>query len=181
MEPPVSQLGGMGERCALCYVCVTLPATCEHIGEQLSTQFAEENKSNRKMLIKILSCFQLLARQGLAIRGDGDECHANFIQLFKFLGQDDVTINEWLKKKMDKYTSHDIQNELLKIMSHYVLRGIAEQLQSSSFLTVMIDETTDVTNQEQVTIIFRMVDNDLSILRKSLLGCTVWMTLHLLF
>ncbi|KAL5470773.1 hypothetical protein EMCRGX_G028788 [Ephydatia muelleri] len=46
----------------------------------------------------------LLARQGLAIRGDGDECDAirgdgdeydaNFIQLFKFLGQDDVTINE---------------------------------------------------------------------------------------
>ena len=27
----------------------------------------------------------------------------------------------------------------------------------------MIDETTDVTNQEQVTIIFRMVDNDLSV------------------
>ena len=48
-------------------------------------------------------------------------------------------------------------------MSHYVLRGIAEQLQNSSFLTVMIDETTDVTNQEQVTIIFRMVDNDLSV------------------
>ena len=53
---------------------------------------------------------------------------------------------------MDNYTYHDIQNELLKIMSHYVLRGIAEQLQNS-FLTVMIDETMDVTNQEQVTII----------------------------
>ena len=38
---------------------------------KLSTQFAEENKSNRKML---LSRLQLLARQGLAIRGDGDEC-----------------------------------------------------------------------------------------------------------
>ena len=50
---------------------------------------------------------------------------------------------------MDNYTYHDIQNELLKILSHYVLRGIAEQL----FLTVVIDETTDVTNQEQVTII----------------------------
>ena len=155
---------------------VTLPATCEQTGEQLSTQFAEENKSHRKMLIKILSCLQLLARQGLAIRGDGDECDANFIQLFKFLGQDDVkSINEWLKKKMDKYTSHDIQNELLKIKSHYVLRGIAEQLQNS-FLTVMID----VKNQEQVLIIFRMVDNDLSVIRKSLLGCIVWMTLHLL-
>ena len=64
---------------------------------------------------------------------------------------------------MDKYTSHDILNELLKIMSHYVLRGFAEKIQNSSFLTVMIDETTDVTNQEQVTIIFRTVDNDLSV------------------
>ena len=53
---------------------------------------------------------------------------------------------------MDNYTYHDIQNELLKILSHYVLRGIAEQLKNS-FLTVVIDETTDVTNQEQVTII----------------------------
>ena len=50
-------------------VCVTLPATSVHIGEQLSTLFAEENKSNRKMLIIILSCLQLLSRQGLAIRG----------------------------------------------------------------------------------------------------------------
>ena len=43
-------------------VCVTLPASSVHIGEQLSTQFAEEN---HKMQIKILSCLQLLARQGL--------------------------------------------------------------------------------------------------------------------
>ena len=104
-----------------------------------------------------------MARQGLAFREDGDECDANFIQLFTFMGHD-VTINEWLKKKnMDKYTSHDIQNELLKIMPHYVLRGIAEQLLSSSFLIVMIDETTDVTNQKSVTIIFRMADNDVSV------------------
>ena len=33
----------------------------------------------------------------------------------------------------------------------------------------MIDETTDVTNQEQVTIIFRMVDNDLSV-KEELVG-----------
>ena len=43
------------------------------------------------------------------------------------------------------------------------MRDIAEQLQSSSFLIVMIDETTDVTNQKSVTIIFRMVDNDVSV------------------
>ena len=56
--------------------------TSVHIGEKLSSQFAEENKSNHKMQIKILSCLQLLARQGLAIREAGDECGANFIRFW---------------------------------------------------------------------------------------------------
>ena len=115
------------------------------------------------MLIKILFCLQLLARQGLPIRGDGDDSDSNFIQLLKLSGQGDVKMDEWLKKKTDKYTSHDIQNELLKIMAQHVLRSIAGQIQDSRFVTVMIDETTDVYNQEQVTVVFRTVDENLSI------------------
>ena len=50
-------------------VGVTLPATSVHIGER-SLQ-AAKNKHNRKMLIKVFSCLQLvtcIARQSLAIR-----------------------------------------------------------------------------------------------------------------
>ena len=115
------------------------------------------------MLIKILSCLQLLARQGLPIRGDGDDSDSNFIQLLKISGQGDAKMDEWLKKKTDKYTSHDIQNELLKIMAQHVLRSIAGQIQDSRLVTVMIGETTDVCNQEQVTVVFRTVDKNLSI------------------
>ena len=92
------------------------------------------------MLIKILSCFQLLARQGLPIRGNGDDSDSNFIQLLKLSGQGDAKMDEWLKKKTDKYTSHDIQNELL---AQHVLRSIAGHIQDSRFVTVMIDEITD--------------------------------------
>ncbi|KAL5475102.1 hypothetical protein EMCRGX_G027157 [Ephydatia muelleri] len=113
------------------------------------------------MLIKILSCLQLLARQGIPIRGDGDDSESNFIQLLKLSGQGDAKMDEWLKKKTDKYTSHDIQNELLKIMAQHVLRSIAVKIQDSRFVTVMIDETTDVCNQEQVTVVFRTVDDKL--------------------
>lgn len=111
------------------------------------------------MLIKILSCLQLLARQGLPIRGDGDDCDSNFIQLLKLSGQGNAKMDEWLKKKTDKYTSHDIQNELLKVMAQHVLRHIAGQIQNSRFITVMIDETTDVCNQEQIW----TVDENLSV------------------
>ncbi|KAL5517004.1 hypothetical protein EMCRGX_G002468 [Ephydatia muelleri] len=103
----------------------------------------------------------ITARQGIPIRGDGDDSESNFIQLLKLSGQGDAKMDEWLKKKTDKYTSHDIQNELLKIMAQHVLRSIAVQIQDSRFVTVMIDETTDVCNQEQVTVVFRTVDDKL--------------------
>ena len=48
-------------------------------------------------------------------------------------------------------------------MAHSVLRVIQDKLQNSSFLTVMIDEIIDVTNQEKVTIIFRQVDSNLDV------------------
>ena len=69
------------------------------------------------MLLKVLSCIQFLARQGLPLRGGGDESDGNFLQLLKFQGQDDDVMREWLQRKCNKYTSHEIQNDLLKIMA----------------------------------------------------------------
>ena len=45
-----------------------------------------------------------------------------------------------------------MQNDVLKVMSHSVLRKLATSLQSSKFLTVMADETADISNKEQVVI-----------------------------
>jgi hypothetical protein len=140
---------------------ITLPSTTMHIGAMLSRQHAKEMADNRNMLIKILSCVKFLARQALALRGDGDETDSNFLQLLRFLG-DDALVLDWLKRKQNKYTSHEIQNELLKIMAR-VLRNVTDHLKKSPFLSIMVDETTDVSNQEQVTIVMRRVDEDLEV------------------
>ena len=89
-------------------------------------------ENNRKILLKVLSCIQFLARQGLPL-GGGDESDGNFLQLLKFQGQDDDVMHEWLQRKCNKYTSHEIQNDLLKIMALRVLRSIADHLQKSPF------------------------------------------------
>ena len=81
------------------------------------------------------------------------------MQLFKLQAEDDPIVNEWLKKRSNKYTSHKIQNELLKIMAPNVLRKVSACLHSSSFYSIMADETTDIYNREQVTIILRWVDD----------------------
>ena len=90
---------------------------------------------------------------------DGKEEDSNFKQLLKLRGTDDPRIFEWLTKKTDKYTSGDIQNEMLKIMALKVTRDVAECLHNSDFFTIMVDETTDSSNREQVVICFRWVDN----------------------
>lgn len=53
-------------------------------------------------------------------------------------------------KKRERYMSHEVQNELIKLMAHHVQRKIAANLQLTEFISVMIDECTDVNNQEQV-------------------------------
>ena len=48
------------------------------------------------------------------------------------------------------------------MMAHACLRKIcATSLQSSEFLTLMADETTDASNKEQLVVVFRCVNDDL--------------------
>ena len=140
---------------------VTLPATTTDIAESLSVQHKQEKLERRQCFLKVLSNIRFLARQGLPLRGHGDESDSNFIQLMKLRGQDDSRIASWLQKKTDKYTAPDMQNEIIKVMAMQTLRKIATLLQSAPFLSVMVDETTDVANQEQVVICFRWVDSKL--------------------
>ena len=94
-------------------IIITLPAITTHIGTQLSQIYSSEMARNRKMLFKILSCIKFLTRQGLPLRGDADDGDSNFIQLLKHHAEEDRELHEWLKRKSNKYTSHDIQNSLI--------------------------------------------------------------------
>ena len=122
---------------------LTIPSSYSDIGEQLSNVHAEQKIKHRQALFQILSCLWFLCRQGLALRGDGTECDSNFQQLIRLKARDDTNLADWLKRKENVYTSPDIQNEIIRNLGHHVLQSITKQLQSSPFLTVMADETTD--------------------------------------
>ena len=52
--------------------------------------------------------------------------------------------------KTNKYTSWQIQNEMLKVMALEVLRDVPASLHSSPFYSIMAADTTDSSNREQV-------------------------------
>ena len=106
-------------------------------------------------LLKVLSSIRFLARQGLPLCGDSDETNSNLHQLLVLRGEDYSAINHFLERQQLKYTAHEVQNELLSIMALQILRQIAAQIQSAVFFTVMVDETTDCSNKEQVVLVGR--------------------------
>lgn len=53
--------------------------------------------------------------------------------------------------------SPDIQNEILEIMSHAVLRTITDNIKKNNYFSIIMHETADISGKEQVSICFRHV------------------------
>ena len=109
-------------------VIEVIPHITQNVGEQLCHIHASNKAISRKMLLKTLQNIMFLARQNIALRGDKDECDSNFNQLLCLRAYDDSNILNWLKKKTDKYTSGDIQNEMLEVMALQVLQNLTSKL-----------------------------------------------------
>ena len=117
-----------------------------------------ERAANMKDLLKILSNLQFLAKQGLSFRGDMAEIKSNFMQLCRLCGESDSKLLIWLKIRTDKYTSAEMQNEMLQDM---VLKQIAIYfyvLADNRVFSIIADETMHLSNQKQLVIYVRRVE-----------------------
>ena len=72
-----------------------------------------------------------------------------------------------MEKVQDKFTSPEIQNEILSIMALYILRGIATSISGKKY-TIMVDETIDISNTEQLVVCLRYVDDNLDIVEETI-------------
>ena len=143
------------------HTVVALPRDYRDCAELLSLQHAKEKANNRQMMLKLLSNICFMARQSLPLRGDGEGDNSNYNQLLRLRGTDDARVLDWIKRKSDKYTSPEVQNEMLEILGKTVLRRIVTNIQNALFYAIMVDETTDCSNQEQAVPVLSWVDDSL--------------------
>ncbi|XP_076308589.1 zinc finger MYM-type protein 1-like [Tachypleus tridentatus] len=136
---------------------IVLPKTCSNIGEMLDMTLGEEKKESRSNMVKIIKNLQFLARQGLALQGHSDE-KSNFTQLYHLRAKDNSKMIKWLKKKTNKYVTHDVQNEILEVMA---LQDVESCIRNGRYFSILAVECTDVANKEQLTICIRWIDNNL--------------------
>lgn len=143
---------------------------CQPIEAAIRTADESGRAAARACLGRIITSVQFLARQGLAFRGHGSD-EGNFKELLRLRSQDCPELAAWLNRK-ENFTHHDIQNEVLRLMSHEILRAIvgdvissgdAAAVQFGSYFSVIVDGTQDVSGLEQESISIRFVDADLQV------------------
>ena len=68
----------------------------------------------------------------------------NFFQLIKLKSEEDPEILNWLERKSYKYTSPEMQNQMLALG---ILRDISRNIQNAVFYSIMADECADISNK----------------------------------
>lgn len=94
---------------------LNLDKSNKDIGYAMAEHISDVREKNRSCLMSILSNLRFLARQGLPLRGAADDSDSNFNQLNLLRCEENPHFKKLLQRK--KYTSPEIQNELLKIMA----------------------------------------------------------------
>ena len=117
-----------------------------NISAQLSDQIRNDQKLNRHCL-EMFTSVEYLARQALPFRGHTEE-QGNFHQLVVLRGNESANLKSWIACKQS-YMSHEIQNEILQIMAHQILRAIMKDVSSSNWFAFIADEATDASLVEQ--------------------------------
>ncbi|KAJ8300399.1 hypothetical protein KUTeg_021918 [Tegillarca granosa] len=95
------------------------------VDESIDVKISESRKNdviaNKHVLLKIIEVLLLCGRQNIPIRGHLPE-RSNFVEILNFKASDDDILTEHLNSsKREKYTSPDIQNEIINIMGDQIL------------------------------------------------------------
>ena len=130
----------------------------------------EEVSQNREMLKTITETVLYFSRQKLAFRGHDESNESlkrgNYRELLECFGKMDSVIGRRLHGRLaetrliggGQFTgvSPDIQNDLINCLDMIIEDEILKEIDNSTFLSVEVDETSDVSTKEQLSMIVRL-------------------------
>ncbi|XP_065643076.1 zinc finger MYM-type protein 1-like [Hydra vulgaris] len=133
------------------------------VSSKFSTQHLQDMKDARKALDHIFSSLIFLGCQGLAIRGKTKES-SNLFQLLELRSMDVPVLKKWMNRpEKYKWISPDVTNEIVLDISLVIQRELSNTIKKRDFFGFMMDESSDITGKEQVSISFRTVDDEFQI------------------
>lgn len=136
-----------------------------------NTAMQQQILQNRKSILPIIETVIFCGRQGIALRahrdhGDLDlndspiENEGNFRALLRFRacsGDDDLKNHLETGSKNALYLSPKIQNEVISACNEIILKKVVDMINFAQCFTVLADETTDISTEEQLSIGVRYI------------------------
>ncbi|XP_061360405.1 uncharacterized protein LOC133304388 [Gastrolobium bilobum] len=137
-----------------------------HIDKVMHAQSSQQIEKNRLRVKTSIDVARWLAFRGCAFRGHDETINSrnsgNFIEMIKLLASynekvaDVVLMNAPLTAK---YTSPQIQREILHVLANKVRKQILLDIGDSKFC-IIVDESRDESKREQMALVLRFVDKD---------------------
>ncbi|XP_055017683.1 zinc finger MYM-type protein 1-like [Boleophthalmus pectinirostris] len=120
----------------------------------------EKVKKNREILKRLMDCVMFLGKQELSFRGNDEGAQSlnrgNYVELLSFLAEHDADLHYHLTtNRVFTGTSGKIQNDLIYAIAEVMGDEIKLEIKKAPFVAVMVDETTDVGNMAQLSLVLR--------------------------
>lgn len=137
---------------------------------------------NRQRLTPIIKTILFCGRMGLPLRGHKDygpldlnspinRSDGNFRNILKLRAESgDKALIDHLNScgSNATYLSWDIQNQILQICNELIVQKIVDEINDAKAFVILADETTDVSNKEQLTLCARYLNGKYQICEKFL-------------
>ena len=132
-------------------------------------------KENREILKVLINGTCYLANQELAFRGNDESVtsfnRGNYVELIYAFAENDERISRHLvTSTVFSGLSNRIQNHIIETVAEVIQTDIRRDIYRASFVAVEVDETTDVTQKAQISVIFCYVCEASCIVKEAFLG-----------
>ena len=143
-------------------------------GQTIDAEFQRQLETDREktllILDRIFSVTLFLALQEISFRGHQFESQAqmssfensgNYLELLQLVSKYDPVLAAHLssKKSVGKYTSPQIQNEIISSISTVIQNQIVSEIQEAKFFCIILDTTPDISHTDQLAFAIRYVKN----------------------
>ena len=148
-------------------------------------KYKHEIQENRKVSAPIIDTIVALGRLGLSFLGhcDDSKCHTRvgeyssgeagkFVEFLQFRVRDTDKVLEQHLKNCSKYGIYILktsQNYLISCCGKFIVELVVIKIKENQFFSILADEASDCSNQEQLSLVIRYADSD-CIIREEFLG-----------
>lgn len=140
------------------------------IDQKLKYQVETEISYWKNVLTRVVAVVKSLSSRGLSFRGDDDHFgsvhNGNFMMSLELIAQFDSFLAQHIEKFGNKgkgstsYLSFNIYEQFISIMADNVLQQMVKEIKEAKYFSISIDSTPDISHVDQLSFIFRYVQNN---------------------